>query len=77
MGIPYYMVFDCHTDELQAFQLVGNQYQPQELVESKIWLTQPTIGGRLWQDEYRGLNRLWLRWYDVNGNWIPLEAELE
>ncbi|PLZ93563.1 hypothetical protein CI593_02295 [Fischerella thermalis CCMEE 5194] len=26
---------------------------------------------------YQGIDRLWLRWYDVNGNWIPTSAEQE
>jgi Uma2 family endonuclease len=77
LGIPYYIVFDRYTDELQVFQLVGDQYQPQTLVESRIWLPRLGLGLGLWQGKYRGLNRLWLRWYDANGNWIPLEAELE
>jgi hypothetical protein len=77
LGIPYYIVFDRYTNELQAFQLVGNQYQPQSLVESRVWLPNLGLGLGLWQGEYRGLNRLWLRWYDANGNWVPLEAERE
>ncbi|NES46525.1 MAG: Uma2 family endonuclease, partial [Moorea sp. SIO2C4] len=35
------------------------------------------LGLGLWLGQYRGLNRLWLRWYDQQGNWIPTEAELE
>jgi Uma2 family endonuclease len=77
LGIPYYIVFDRYTDELQVFQLAGNQYQPQALVNSRIWLPCLGLGLGLWQGEYRNLNRLWLRWYDANGNWIPLEAEQE
>jgi hypothetical protein len=77
LGIPYYIVFDRYTDELQAFQLEGNQYQPQALIECMVWLPSLELGLRLWQGEYRELNRLWLRWYLANGNWIPLEAEQE
>jgi len=33
------------------------------------------LGIGLWLGQYRGLNRLWLRWYDQDGNWIPTEAE--
>jgi translation initiation factor IF-2 len=29
----------------------------------------------LWQGEFQGIDRLWLRWYDVDGNWILTEAE--
>jgi Uma2 family endonuclease len=77
LGIPYYIVFDRYTDELQVFQLEGNRYQPLSSVESRIWLPCLSIGIGLWQGKYRGLNRQWLRWYDARGNWICLEAELE
>lgn len=68
LGIPYYIVFDRYTDELQAFQLGGSQYQPQDLVESRIWLPSLELGLGLWQGEYQGLNRRCLRWYDANGD---------
>jgi DNA repair exonuclease SbcCD ATPase subunit len=33
------------------------------------------LGLGLWQGEYQGIERLWLRWYDAQGNWVPTEAE--
>lgn len=77
LGIPYYVVFDRYTNELQDFQLVGDRYQPQVINESTLWLSGLRLGLGLWQGTYRGLNRQWLRWYDENGNWILLEAEQE
>jgi len=35
------------------------------------------LGLGLWQGEYRGKERQWLRWYDPQGNWIPTTAEKE
>lgn len=70
-------MFDRYTNALQAFQLEGNQCQPQALMESRVWLPSLGLGVGLWQGEYRELNRLWLRWYDANGNWTPLEVEQE
>jgi hypothetical protein len=35
------------------------------------------LGLGLWQGEFQGIERLWLRWYDARGNWIPTEAEQE
>ena len=29
----------------------------------------------LWQGEYQGVNRLWLRWYDQDHYWLPTPAE--
>ena len=33
------------------------------------------LGLGLWQGAYQGIERLWLRWYDANGNWIPTPEE--
>jgi Uma2 family endonuclease len=77
LGIPYYIAFDRYTDELRVFRLEGGHYRQQALAEPKIWLPELSLGVGLWQGEYRGLERLWLRWYDGDGHWLPLEAELE
>ncbi|TAF49595.1 MAG: Uma2 family endonuclease, partial [Oscillatoriales cyanobacterium] len=29
----------------------------------------------LWHGDYLGVDRLWLRWYDSEGNWIPTPEE--
>jgi hypothetical protein len=77
LGIPYYVTFDRITNELQVFKLNGAGYQPQTLNNSKLWIPHLQLGLGLWQGEYRGKQRLWLRWYDQTGNWVPTEAERE
>lgn len=77
LGIPYYIVFDRYTDELQGFQLEGDRYKKLELSQPKVWIPSLGIGLGLWQGEYRDCDRQWLRWYDAQGNWIPTEAERE
>lgn len=77
LGIPYYIVFDRYTDELFVFQLEGDRYHQQGLTESRVWLPSLELGLGLWQGEYHGLNRQWLRWYDADDNWIPLPVEQE
>src|SRR5919199_4372247 len=77
LGIPYYIVFDRYTDELQGFQLEGARYRKLELNEPKVWIPTLGMGLGLWQGEYRGHHRQWLRWYDAQGIWIPTEAERE
>ncbi len=64
LGVPYYILFDRYTDELKAFQLVANQYEEIVLAEPRIWVPELKLGLGLWQGEYRGIPRLWLRWYD-------------
>jgi len=33
------------------------------------------LGLGLWRGEYQGITRLWMRWYDAEGNWILTDAE--
>ena len=77
LRIPYYFIFDGVTNQLLAYELVGNRYSPLELTDSKVWIPSLSIGLGLWQGEYRGCTRQWLRWYDTQGHWIPTEAERE
>lgn len=35
------------------------------------------LGLGLWEGEYQGINRLWLRWYDEEGNLILTDTERE
>jgi Uma2 family endonuclease len=76
IGVPYYIVFDGSTNELQAFQLRGDRYHRLELTEPRVWIPPLAIGLGLWRGNY-GVERLWLRWYDADGGWIPTEAEQE
>lgn len=34
------------------------------------------LGLGLWQGSYEGIERLWLRWYDRNRNWIATPEEI-
>jgi hypothetical protein len=47
----------------------------QDLADSKIWMPEIELGIGLWQGRYKGVNRLWLRFYDANNDWILTEAE--
>jgi Uma2 family endonuclease len=75
LRIPYYVVFNRYTDELQVFGLMMSRYQPLPIEEQGVWLEDAELGLGLWQGEYQGINRLWLRWYDDNQNWILTPAE--
>jgi Uma2 family endonuclease len=77
LRIPYYVVFSRYTDQLRAFKLVGAHYQELELQEPRVWMSELELGLGLWQGEYQGIERLWLRWYDAQGNWILTQAEQE
>jgi Uma2 family endonuclease len=77
LHIPYYVVFSRYSDRLRAFKLDGAHYQELELQEARVWMPELDLGLGLWQGEYQGIERSWLRWYDDRGNWIPTEAEQE
>lgn len=77
LRVPYYIVFDRYTDTLRAFILQADRYTEVNLAEPRLWMPTLELGLGLWQGNYQGIDRLWLRWYDVNGNWIPTSAEQE
>ncbi len=75
LKIPYYLVFDRYTDTLRAFQLTNDRYQELDLSDRRLWVPALNLGLGLWQGSYQGITRLWLRWYDQQGEWIPTDAE--
>ena len=76
LRVPYYIVFDRYSDQLRGFQLTGSHYRELELIESRIWMEDIGLGLGLWQGSYEGIERLWLRWYDRNRNWISTPEEI-
>ena len=75
LRVPYYVVFSRYTNRMRAFKLEGARYQELELSDSRVWMPEIDLGLGLWQGEYLGVDRLWLRWYDSEGNWIPTPEE--
>jgi Uma2 family endonuclease len=75
LRIPYYVVFSRYTNRLRAFKLDGARYEELELSDSRLWMPEIDLGLGLWQGDYLGVDRLWLRWYDSEGNWIPTPEE--
>jgi hypothetical protein len=75
LRIPYYVIFSRYTDRMMVFTLESDRYVEQDLADSKIWMPEIELGIGLWQGRYKGVNRLWLRFYDANNDWILTEAE--
>ncbi|MEG4799763.1 Uma2 family endonuclease [Microcoleus sp. ARI1-B5] len=75
LRIPYYVVFSRYTNRLRAFKLKGARYEELELSDSRVGMPEIDLGLGLWQGDYLGVDRLWLRWYDSEGNWIPTPEE--
>ena len=77
LRIPYYFVYNRYTNQLQCFGLVMNRYQPLPIDDLGVWLEEIQLGLGLWHGEYQGINRLWLRWYDQNHDWLPTPEEIQ
>lgn len=77
LRIPYYVVFSRYTNRLRGFKQEGARYQELELQEPRVWMPELELGLGLWQGEYQGIERLWLRWYDAQGDWILTQTEQE
>lgn len=77
LRIPYYVVFNRYTDQLQAFGLMMTDYQPLDLDDMGVWIKEAELGLGLWQGVYQGVERRWLRWYDGERQWIPTPTEIE
>jgi Uma2 family endonuclease len=75
LGVPYYVVFDpeqlLSPDTLRTYELVGRIYR---LADPGPW-PGVGLGLRLWQGKFEGLEDVWLRWCDANGEIIPTGEE--
>jgi Uma2 family endonuclease len=77
LKIPYYVVYNRYKNQLFAFKLIETRYQALEINDGRIWLPDYDLGLGLWQGDYQGITRLWLRWCNADGQWLPTEAEQE
>lgn len=76
LRIPYYILFDPKTDKLEAFHIVGTRYEPLELIQQRIRIPSVELELGLWKGNYHGVERQWLRWSDVRGNWIEFSENM-
>ena len=75
LKVPNYVVYNRYKNKFQCFKLVDGEYQEQEVGDLRYWLSDMGIGIGVWQGEYEGITRHWLRWHDANGDWIPNKDE--
>lgn len=75
LRVPYYVIFNRYTRDLQAFQIVASRYQPLAVQDERVWLPQIQLGIGLWQGSYQGNSGQWLRWYRDSGEWITSPEE--
>ncbi|MGB8700627.1 MAG: Uma2 family endonuclease [Thermosynechococcaceae cyanobacterium] len=75
LNVPHYVLYDRHNDVLRAYRLENGRYQAQDIENNQTWMPDLKIGLGLWQGEYKGIDRKWLRWLDADGTWIPTPLE--
>jgi Uma2 family endonuclease len=75
LGIAYYIVYDPRHQlgetTLYIFERRGSEYEWMR----KSWLPKLGLGLQLWEGKYEGVQAVWLRWCDADGNLIPTGAE--
>jgi Uma2 family endonuclease len=75
LKVPNYIVYDRYKDVLRAYRLIQGKYQALEIEAERIWIPELNAGLGLWQGEYQGITRKWLRWVGDRGNWFPTPEE--
>ena len=75
LRVPYYAVFGRQETELRIFQLCDERYSEITGHGGRFWIAEAELGLGLWQGSYNRYERLWLRWFDAQGNWIPTADE--
>jgi hypothetical protein len=75
VGVAYYVVYDPHQllgqEVLHAFERRGSDYVRLEVP----WFPGLALGLRLWSGVYEGVETIWLRWCDRDGNLVPTGEE--
>ncbi|MEM8810652.1 MAG: Uma2 family endonuclease [Cyanobacteria bacterium P01_G01_bin.38] len=79
LKIPNYVVYSRFTHRLRYFRHLDGRFQEQPLSQANplIWIPEMNLGLGFWSGEFEGVERLWLRWCDADGNWVPTDTEQE
>ncbi|WP_008310797.1 Uma2 family endonuclease [Leptolyngbya sp. PCC 6406] len=77
LRVPHYITYDRRTQHLRYFQLLAGQYQEHPLAEDapQIWLPDLKVGLGIWSGTFEGIPSHWLRWCDLEGNWLWTDTE--
>ena len=77
LRVPYYVVFSRFNDTMRVFKLSQDGYREIKPFAGRLWLPEAKLGLGCWSGNYEGYDRLWLRFYDVDDQWLPTHAEWE
>ncbi|MFB2978980.1 Uma2 family endonuclease [Microseira sp. BLCC-F43] len=76
MRIPFYGIFQVKNGSLEMYHLIEANYQkmtPNERGHYPITPLEVELG--VWQGTYQNQTRLWLRWWDMQGNLLLIGDE--
>ncbi|GET39183.1 protein of unknown function DUF820 [Microseira wollei NIES-4236] len=76
MRIPFYGIFQVNNGSLEMYHLIEANYQkmtPNERGHYPITPLEVELG--VWQGTYQNQTRLWLRWWDMQGNLLLIGDE--
>ena len=76
LRVPYYAIFSRGYTELRIFRLMGGRYVEVLGHQGRYWIQEAGLGLGIWRGRYQGFDRLWLRWFDAQNNWIPTDEEM-
>src|SRR5438445_5365581 len=75
---PEYFLYDPDTRRLDGWRLSCERYKPIEPNEHGwLWSEQLELWLGIWEGQYQGAQGAWLRFYDAEGQLVPLFAEAE
>ncbi len=75
LRVPYYVVFSREGGQLRVFRQRGGRYEEVVGHGGRFWVAELGMGLGLWEGRYKGQERLWLRWYEAEGEWIATPEE--
>lgn len=77
LKVPYYVTYSRYSNQMRCFRWTQGRYleEPVDLANPRFWLEDLEIGLGIWQGEYQGITRPWLRWFDAEGNWLKTPEE--
>lgn len=76
LKVPYYVIFSKRKIGMTVYRHDGERLKEVGNHGNRIWMPEAGLGLGLWRGEFNGFQRLWLRFYDRDGDWIPTPTEL-
>ena len=71
LQVPYYVVYSRYTNEVKPYHLVDGHYQEVDISRNgRMLIPELGLSLGLWQGKFRGVDKLWLRWFTLEGELI-------